>query len=246
VRRIAGITLAAAAAVVTISSSSAAGADGPARTDIESASSAIPVAPGTTAQDESIRYRRVNAHTVRADSAATATSSCDGCTASTVTLQFIYARGSRTLTANNVAVAWSSCTNCSATALSVQVVIAHQAGKITAGNRSLSLNVACAGCNSNAAAIQIVIVTASHREPSQAALARSEDLRAQLLAELHALPLSHARTAVPATPNGRAAPTPAPVPAPPSMVNTTEQIQSILARDLGATSARHDIQLRTQ
>ena len=102
----------------------------------------------------------------------------------------------------------------------------------------------CAGCNSNAAAIQIVIVTPSHRDPSQAALARSEDLRAQLLAELHALPLSRARSAVPATPNGRAAPTTAPVP--PSMVNTTEQIQSILARDLGATSARHDIQLRTQ
>jgi hypothetical protein len=244
VRRIVGITLAAAAAMATISSSAAAGADGPSRIDVESASSAIPVAPGTTAQDESIRYRRVNARILRADSAATATSSCDGCTASTVTLQFIYARNSRTLTVNNVAVAWSSCTKCSATALSLQVVIAHQAGRVTAGNRSLSLNVVCAGCNSNAAAIQIVIVTPSHREPSQAALARSEDLRAQLLAELHALPLSRARTAVPASPNGRAAPTTPPVP--PSMENTTEQIQSILARDLGATSARHDIQLRTQ
>jgi hypothetical protein len=244
VRRIAGISLAAAAAIVTITSSSAAGADGPARADVESASSAIPGAPGATAQDESIRYRQINARTVRADSVATATSSCDGCTASTVTLQFIYARNARTLTANNVAVAWSSCTNCSATALSVQVVIAHRAGTVTAGNRSLSLNVVCAGCNSSAAAIQIVIVTPSHRDPSQAALARSEDLRAQLLAELHALPLSRARSAVPATPNGRATPTTAPVP--PSMVNTTEQIQTILARDLGATSARHDIQLRTQ
>jgi hypothetical protein len=211
---------------------------------VESASSAIPGAPGATAQDESIRYRQVNARTVRADSVATATSSCDGCTASTVTLQFLYARNARTLTANNVAVAWSSCTNCSATALSVQVVIAHRAGTITAGNRSLSLNVVCAGCNSSAAAIQIVIVTPSHRDPSQAALARSEDLRAQLLAELHALPQSRARSAVPATPNGRAAPTTAPVP--PSMVTTTEQIQTILALDLGATSARHDIQLRTQ
>ncbi len=242
--RIAGITLAVAAAIVTITSSSAAGADGPARTDVESASSAIPGAPGATAQDESIRYRRVNARTVRADSVATAMSSCDGCTASTVTLQFIYARNVRTLTANNVAVAWSSCTNCSATALSLQVVIAHHAGTVTAGNRSLSLNVVCAGCNSSAAAIQIVIVTPSHREPSQAALARSEDFRAELLAELHALPLSRARSAVPATPNGRAASTTAPVP--PSMVNTTEQIQTILARDLGATSARHDIQLRIQ
>lgn len=238
------MTLAAAAAIVTITSSSAAGADGPARTDVESASSAIPGAPGATAQDESIRYRQVNARTVRADSVATATSSCDGCTASTVTLQFIYARNARTLTANNVAVAWSSCTNCSATALSVQVVIAHRAGTVTAGNRSLSLNVVCAGCNSSAAAIQIIIVTPSHRDPSQAALARSEDLRAQLLAELHALPQSRARSAVPATPNGPTAPTTAPVP--PSMVNTTEQIQTILARDLGATSARHDIQLRTQ
>ena len=238
------MTLAAAAAIVTITSSSAAGADGPARTDVESASSAIPGAPGATARDESIRYRQVNARTVRADSVATATSSCDGCTASTVTLQFLYARNARTLTANNVAVAWSSCTNCSATALSVQVVIAHRAGTITAGNRSLSLNVVCAGCNSSAAAIQIIIVTPSHRDPSQAALARSEDLRAQLLAELHALPQSRARSAVPATPNGRTAPTTAPVP--PSMVNTTQQIQTILARDLGATSARHDIQLRTQ
>jgi hypothetical protein len=211
---------------------------------VESASSAIPGAPGATAQDESIRYRQVNARTVRADSVATATSSCDGCTASTVTLQFIYARNARTLTANNVAVAWSSCTNCSATALSVQVVIAHRAGTVAAGNRSLSLNVVCAGCNSSAAAIQIIIVTPSHRDPSQAALARSEDLRAQLLAELHALPLSRARSAVPATPNGRATPTTAPVP--PSMVTTTEQIQTILALDLGATSARHDIQLRTQ
>jgi hypothetical protein len=183
---------------------------------------------------------------VRADSAATATSSCDGCTASTVTLQFIYARNSRSLTANNVAVAWSSCTNCSATALSVQVVIAHQAGKVTAGNRSLSLNVVCAGCNSTAAAIQIVIVTPSHREPSQAALARSEDLRAQLLAELHALPLSRARDGRTGQPQRAGRSNAAPVPAPPSMVNTTEQIQSILARDLGATSARHDIQLRTQ
>ena len=69
-RRIAGIALAAAAAIVTITSSSAAGADGPARTDVESASSAIPGAPGATAQDESIRYRQVNARTVRADSVA--------------------------------------------------------------------------------------------------------------------------------------------------------------------------------
>ena len=53
-RRIAGITLAAAAAIATISSSGAAGADGPARTDIESASSAIPATPGTTAQVEAV------------------------------------------------------------------------------------------------------------------------------------------------------------------------------------------------
>ena len=240
------MTLAAAAATVTISSSAAAGADdGPSRIDVESTSTAIPLQPGSTAQDESTRFRRVNARTVRADSVATASSSCDGCTASAVTLQMIYARNVRTLTGDNVATAWSTCTNCGATALSVQVVIARQAQTINAANKSLALNVVCVECETKAAAIQIVIVTPSHREPSQAALARGEDLRDELLAELHALPSSAARSAVPASPNGRAAgPTTSPVP--PTMLSTTEQIQSIFAKDLGATSARHDIQVRTQ
>lgn len=241
------ITLAAVVAVVTISSSAAAEADGPARADIESASTAIPATPGATAQDESIRYRRVYARTVRADSAATATSNCDGCTASTVTLQIVYVRSARTLTANNVATAWATCTNCTTAALSVQIVIAHHAGTVTAGNRSLALNAVCVGCTTKAAAIQIVIVSPSYREPSPAALARSEALRGALLAALRAQPLSRSRVAVPASPSGRAAPpTPSTAAVPPALVSTTEQLQSILAKDLGATSARHDIQVRGQ
>lgn len=244
-RRIAGIALAAVAAVVTISSSGAADAfDGPARADIESASAAIPVKPGATAQDESTRYRRVNARNVRADSVATATSNCDGCSASSATLQIVYARYARTLAADNVATAWSTCKNCSSSAVSLQVVVVRPGGTITAANRSTAFNVACVGCKTNAAAIQIVIVAPSRHDPSQSALVRCQGLRDELLAELHAQPQSRARSAVPASPGGPAAPTTAPVP--PAMVSTTAQIQSILASDLGATSARNDIQLHAQ
>ncbi len=242
-RQISGIVLAAVAAVVTVSGSSVAGADdGPSRSDVETASVAIPGTPGANAQDESTRYRRANSRAVRADSVATATSDCDGCSASAVTLQIVYAHNARTLTADNVATAWSTCTNCSATALSVQVVISRQAGTITAANRSLALNAVCVGCETTAAAIQIVIVSPHPREPSRSALARSEALRDQLQAQLH--PASRAHLAQPTTPTGRAAPTTTPVP--PAMTTTTEQIQSILAADLRATSARHDIQLRAQ
>jgi hypothetical protein len=232
--------------VVTISSSGAADAfDGPARADIESASAAIPLKPGATAQDESTRYRRVNARNVRADSVATATSNCDGCSASSATLQIVYARYARTLTADNVATAWSTCKNCSSSAVSLQVVVVRPGGTITAANRSTAVNVACVGCKTNAAAIQIVILAPSRHDPSQSALVRCQGLRDELLAELHAAqPQSRARSAVPASPGGQAAPTTGPVP--PAMVSTTQQIQSILASDLGATSARHDIQLRTQ
>ena len=241
-RRKAGIALAAAAVVVTLSASTVAGADdGPSRSDLETASVAIPGTPGANAQDESTLYRRANSHAVRADSVATATSDCDGCSASAITLQIVYAHNARALTADNVATAWSTCTNCRATALSVQVVIGRQAGMITAANRSLALNAACVGCETTAAAIQIILVSPSLREPSGSALARSEALRDELEAQLHLAP--RARSARPATPTGRAAPT---APVPPAISATTEQIQSILSADLGAISARHDIQLHTQ
>jgi hypothetical protein len=240
----AGIMVAAVAAVATVSGSSVAGADdGPSRSDIESASTAIPAAPGANIHDESTRYRRTGAHIVRADSVASATSNCDGCFASAKTLQIVYAQNARTFTANNVATAWSTCTNCHSEAMSVQVVIARRAGIVTAGNRSLSFNAACVGCQTKAAAIQIVLVVPSHREPSQTALVRSEELRDQLAAQLHAQLGPPTGVAQPANPNGQAGPTSPPVP--PEMAKLTEQIESLLAHDLRASSARHDIKLHT-
>ena len=60
---------------------------------------------------------------VRADTSALTSATCDNCRGHSATLQVVYARWPRELEVDNAAVAWSSCSHCGGTALSVQVVV---------------------------------------------------------------------------------------------------------------------------
>src|SRR5207245_8001905 len=153
---------------------------------IEAASAAIPAQAGDTSNDLSVHVDRPGRRTVRASAVATSSATCDGCSASAVTMQVIYARTLRTLRIDNVAAAWSSCTGCRSAALSLQVVITRRAGVITAGNRALAVNAGCLGCLTAAAAVQIVVESPSNRELTKADLNGLESLRMQLQAQLAA------------------------------------------------------------
>ena len=80
---------------------------------------------------------------VRADTSALTSATCDNCSGHSVTLQVVYARWTRDLEVDNAAVAWSSCTHCGGTALSVQVVVVRGTREVTANNRALATNAAC-------------------------------------------------------------------------------------------------------
>ena len=96
---------------------------------------------------------------VRADTSALTSATCNDCRGHAVTLQVVYARWPRELEVDNAAVAWSSCEHCGGTALSVQVVIVRGTHEVTANNRALSTNAACRDCDTAALAYQLVVVT---------------------------------------------------------------------------------------
>jgi hypothetical protein len=237
-----GATLACVLAVLGVASSTVAeaewGSDN--RGNFEAASAAIPAQPGDTSDDLSSHVVRMAGRSVRASAVATSSATCDGCTGNAVTVQVIYARKVSTLAIDNVAAAWASCSACQGSALSLQVVIARKVGIVRANNRSLAVNANCMGCRTAAAAVQIVAISPSNRELSQAALGQINALRDQLLAQLKAQVTPTGRKAFMF---GRAAPvTPA---AQTALTATTKRIQSIVTADLGATSASQDVKVQT-
>jgi hypothetical protein len=241
-----GATICAALVGLIAATTGAASADyGRYGGNLEAASAAIPAQAGDVANDSSNRVERPWGGSIRGSAVATSSATCDGCRATAVTMQVIYTRHVKAMTVDNVAAAWSSCASCSGSALSLQVVIARRAGLVRANNRSLALNVACVQCTTAAAAVQIVVIAPTMRELSRKALNEITALRDQLAAELAArLP---AVSAAPARPQlqiqGRTAPvTPT---AQLSLTGATDELQSVIAADLGATSASHDLQVRT-
>jgi hypothetical protein len=223
-----------AATLVVDGSASAQGWGG--AKDIEAASAAIPAQAGDTSKDLSVHVDRPGRRTVRASAVATSSATCNGCRASAVTMQVIYARTIRTLRIDNVAAAWSSCTGCQSSALSLQVVIARRAGGITAGNRALAVNAACVGCMTASAAVQIVVVSPSNRELTKSDLVGLESLRKQLAAQLVPPATSRAQMF------GKASPRAAQQQA---LTSATTQIQALITNALGGTSGQHNIQVQT-
>jgi hypothetical protein len=89
---------------------------------------------------------------------ATASADCDDCSATATALHIVYLDRPSDATLDNVAVAWSLCTGCSSTTVSVQVVVLRKPQSVRANNHALAVNAACDGCQTAAAAYQLVVV----------------------------------------------------------------------------------------
>ena len=183
----------------------------------------------------STRQRRLHsaARVITVDSAATASSACDGCTGDAVTLQIVYLRHARDMTVENLASAMSSCVGCASSALSVQVVIGQTPQVLTANNRSMAVNSSCTGCTTTAAAYQFVLVSNSQRDLSRqgrALVAQIRDEMEQLLSARQVPQVSQPDS----TERLRAA-----------LESSGNRLQAVLAADLKARPAKRQLDLRT-
>lgn len=135
---------------------------------------AIPTLSEPVSTDEGFAMGRLSRN-ASTEVTSTATSNCDGCSASSSSVGIIYVSAAGTTRADNVATAWSSCIRCSSGSVAVQVVVLRSAGDlIAANNRSFAANVACDQCTTSAAAYQLVIVSREGRVFDKQAI---EDLR---------------------------------------------------------------------
>ena len=209
---------------------------------LQATSVAIPSTTNRDVSDTSHHVTRSSAHAIHAAGSATASSTCDGCTGTAVTMQVVYARRGAAVVAQNAATAWAGgCTSCKAWALSLQVVIAWSASSVTADNRALAVNASCARCTTAAAAVQLVVVIPSGQQVTWAALKLLDTLRDQLVAALQAAPT----TPVPAAGiRSHAASTRAAPSSHATITATTQRFQHALSADLHATSATHDIRVQ--
>ncbi len=95
-----------------------------------------------------------------ADTAALASSTCDGCVTESTALHVVYAARARRARLDNVADAWAQgCTQCASTALSVQVVVLRGRPVAVPNNRAAAFNAACDTCRTSALAFQVVLVS---------------------------------------------------------------------------------------
>lgn len=126
------------------------------------------------------------------DTTASASSTCDDCTADAGSLHVVYLDRPTEATLDNVASAWAQCVGCRASALSVQVVVLRSPQTVRANNRALAVNAACERCLTSAAAFQLVVVGGHKDRLSKAA---HEELEAWVAQQAAAM-----RTAVPVDP----------------------------------------------
>ena len=151
---------------------------GHSRAELAASAQASPTQPTVT---ESLTSWDKVGRDGKASTVATASATCDGCSADATAVHVVRSIGGGIASADNVATAWSaSCTGCAATAVSVQVVLVAGSGPIVANNRSLALNATCVGCSSEATAVQFVLIGSKRSELSEAA----EELLTQLAAQL--------------------------------------------------------------
>lgn len=226
-------TLAAAAALVVAGSTAA---DPPPRHDFVAAAVAIPVTPGTNADDNAIRFETAHGRSAKIDGVATSSLGCSGCSAHAFTVQVVYAPRSREVTADNVATAWASqCAGCSGWAVSLQIVVARSADAVTAANRALSFTTVCDHCTVKAVAVQIIVIAATDRQLTPGQVDSIQALYDRFAGAL--TPPAPSRTGVyatQATPNQTAT----------TITATTNQIQTIVAASLHAASATHSVVVR--
>jgi hypothetical protein len=163
--------------------------------DLDLASSADPAPPHISDVDLAVSFDRAHGRKVKADAAATASTTCDNCTGKATTVQVIYLGNTRHASTHNVATAWSSCRDCRATAVSVQLVVMRPGTSLTARNRALAVNAACESCATTSAAYQLIVVTKSARMLSPDGKARLQELASQLASQLQPAGLSTARAA---------------------------------------------------
>jgi len=227
-------TIAAAVALVVAGSTAA---DPPPRHDFVAAAVAIPVTPGSNADDNAIRFETAHGRSAKIDGIATASLGCGGCSAHAFTVQIVYVPHTRAVIADNVATAWASqCAGCTGWAVSLQIVVARSADAVTAANRALSFTTVCDHCNVRAAAVQIIVIAPSDRQltPGQ------ED-------SLQALYNRFAGALMPAASphvGGAAAAQAMPNQAATAITATAGQIQAMVAASLHATSATHSVAVR--
>lgn len=180
------------------------------RRDLDLASSAHPSAARPAVTDHSVVEGTTRDRDVDADVSGTSSTTCDGCTAESTTLQVLYGSRSRTARLDNQAVAWTqACAECTATSLSVQVVVLRGRPTLVPNNRALGLNAGCSACRTTSAAFQLVVVADTAERLSGAALA---ELRAWFDEQAA---LVRASVAAPA-PDPTPTPTPTPGPTPTS------------------------------
>lgn len=230
------IRVAAAGTIGTVAALIVAGstaADPPSRHDFTAAAVAIPVVPGSNADDNAIRFETAHGRSAKIDGVATASLGCAGCSAHAFTVQVVYAPRSRDVIADNVATAWASqCAGCSGWAVSLQIVVARSPDAVTAANRALSFTTVCDHCNVKAVAAQIVVIAATDRQLTPDQVDAIQALSNRFVGVL--TPPAPTRTGVyaaQATPNQAAN----------SITATTNQIQTMVATSLHATSVTHSI-----
>ena len=142
-----------------------------------------------------------------ADTAALASSTCDGCVAESTALHVVHAARARRARLDNVADAWAQgCARCASTALSVQVVVLRGRPVAVPTNRAVALNAACDTCRTSALAFQVVLVS----DDASASAERGAGRAAGVVRRAGSRPARlrrHARTAEPdpvRQPHGRA------------------------------------------
>jgi hypothetical protein len=143
--------------------------------DVDLTSSAHPTNVTPAVNDRAVDVASVWGRSVRADTSALSSVTCDDCRGDATTLQVIYTQDAGEVEANNAAVAWSHCTGCGGTALSVQVVVVDGGRRITADNRAFAANAACDHCDTASLAYQLVVVAPDAERLSNRATDRLRD-----------------------------------------------------------------------
>ena len=146
----------------------------PGSLDLLSSAHATSVQPSVS--EAAFDVARTRGADTEADTAALASSTCDGCVTESTALHVVYAARARRARLDNVADAWAQgCARCASTALSVQVVVLRGRPVAVPNNRAVALNAACDTCRTSALAFQVVLVSDDATPLRDAELA---DLRA--------------------------------------------------------------------
>jgi hypothetical protein len=157
---------------------------GDVRSRLDLAASALTGPNTPEAVDDAWLIARSGRLPSKVDTSASASASCDDCTADSTSVHIVYLDHPIHTTLDNVSIAWSECTHCRATAVSVQVIVLRSPQTVIANNRALALNASCTTCVTGAAAFQLVVIGDRRDRLSRSAQAELRTWVASLAAEL--------------------------------------------------------------